>query len=236
MRRFKTLRDFYRSNQWSSFRDTVIAERINEESQIICEYCGKPIVRSYDLIAHHCHIYLTEQNVNDVLISLNPDNIQLVHHHCHNKIHDKLGYIDRRVYLVYGSPLSGKTTWVHNAMNIGDLMIDMDSIWQCISGCERYKKPPRLTSNVFGVRDKLLEQVKYRVGKWQNAYIIGGYPLIGERERLIRILDAEEIFIDTSREECILRLNKCDDRDLREWTKYIDTWWEKYSPRRPQAN
>ena len=228
-----TLANFYKSDEWWNLLQVIKSERIDDEGQIICEFCGKPIVRAYDCIGHHV-IVLTEENVNDVEVSLNSANIRLVHHRCHNKIHNKLGnmsYSLRKVYLVYGSPLSGKSSWVNEVMNEGDLVVDIDSIWQCVSGCSRYTKPNRLRSIAFGVRDYLIDSVRMRRGKWQNAYVIGGYPLISERERLAKELDAELVYVDTSQEECLSRLESCDDgRNKEEWEKYICDWWEKYAP------
>lgn len=230
-----TLSNFYKSSEWALFRLGVMNDRLTKDGQIICAYCGKPIVKAYDCIAHHKEA-LTESNVNDAFVSLNPENIDLVHHMCHNKIHNKLGYAVRQIYLVYGSPLSGKSSYVENVREPGDLIVDIDSIWQCVSGCDRYVKPDRLNSVVFGLRDSLLDMVKMRRGKWNNAYIIGGYPFTAERERLINSLGAREIFIDTSRDECVARLMASNDgRNKDEWLKYIDEWWEKYSPRAPQV-
>lgn len=221
------LGDFYRSKPWVNLLSILKNERVNNNGDIICEYCGQPIVKKYDCIGHH-KIYLTEANVNDAEISLHPDNIALVHHVCHNRIHNKLGYHVKQVYLVYGSPLSGKSTYINDVREYGDLIVDIDNIWQCVSGCEQYVKPARLKDNVFGIRDTLIEQVKYRRGNWNNAYIVGGYPLIGERERLIKTLGAREVFIDCEYEECIKRLKACQDgRDYSEWKKYIDDWWRK---------
>lgn len=226
---FNNLFEFYRSDEWKNFREVVIGERTKDDGFIYDEMTGKPITKAYDLILHH-NIELTEENVKDYNISLNPDNIMIVSHKSHNIIHNKLGYSKRQVYLVYGSPLSGKTTWVKDNMNEGDLVVDMDSIWQCVSGCDRNIKPNRLKSIVFKVRDTLIESIKYRYGKWTNAYIIGGYPFISERERLCKELGAREVFIDVRKEECLERLNTCEDRDKDEWSKYIEDWFEKYVP------
>ncbi|HCW24667.1 MAG TPA: hypothetical protein DGE19_01215 [Coprococcus sp.] len=224
----KTLADFYHSKEWQKLTYIIRNDRLDDKGQNICEYCHKPIVKAYDCICHH-KVYLTEDNFRDVSISLNPDNIMLVHHRCHNVIHDKLAS-RRAVYLVYGSPLSGKTSYVDSVKSAGDLIIDMDRIWLCVSGCEPYVKPARLNAVVFGMRDYLLDCVKYRTGKWQNAYIVGGYPLISERDRLCRELGAQEIFIDTGKDECLSRLYSDGNRNTELWQKYISDWWEKYSP------
>lgn len=224
-----TLENFYQSKAWEKLLAQLKLERVNDEGQLICWHCGRPITKKYDAIGHHT-IFLTEDNVNDYEISLNPNLIQFVHHRCHNKIHNKLGYKHREIYLVYGAPLSGKTTWVQENADEGDLIIDMDNIWQCVSGLKRYKKPARLNAVVFGLRDELMRMVKYKVGKWNNAYIIGGFPLISERERICREIGAREIYIESTMEQCIERLELSDERDKAEWRKYIDTWFKRYSP------
>lgn len=223
-----SLDTFYQSKAWRKLLQGLKIDRLNADGELICEYCGKPITKAYDIIGHHKQ-ELTEDNVNDYSISLNPDNIALVHARCHNFIHNKLGYSRRQVFLVYGSPLAGKSSFVKEAMSEGDLIIDMDNLWQAVSGCSRYIKPNRLKAIVFKLRDTLLDSVKYRLGKWNNAYIIGGYPLQSERERLCKELGAREIFIDTSKAECIERLRQSETRDQDEWIKYIEDFWNKFS-------
>lgn len=226
-----TLDTFYQSKEWRKFREIVIQDRLTEQGYTVCEHCGKPIVRAYDCILHHCNTFLTEDNVNDVSISLNPDNIQLLHHRCHNLVHNKLGYKRREVFLVYGAPLSGKTSWVAESISEGDLVVDMDSIWQCVSGCDRYVKPPRLNAVVFGVRDYLIESIRVRRGKWNNAYLVGGFPLCSERERLCKTLGAREIYIEASKEECLARLEQtADGRDKDAWAEFIEEWFTRFLP------
>ena len=221
------LSSFYHGKEWRKLVEAIRIERVNEDGQLICEYCGKPIVRKYDAIGHH-KVELTEENVNDFEVSLNPDNVVMVHHACHNRIHDKLGYSRREVYLVYGPPRAGKTTWVRENMTEGDLVVDMDNVWECVSMCERYVKPKRLNAVVFKVRDVLIDAVKYRLGRWHNAYVIGGYPLSSERERLCRELGAREVFIDATMEECIQRADGMEGESAEDWKKFIAEWFEKY--------
>lgn len=223
-----TLDTFYKSKDWEKLLKSIKLERTNEDGEIICAHCGKPITRVYDCIGHHT-IFLTESNVNDVEISLNPKLIQLVHHRCHNKIHNKFGYVKKEIFLVYGSPLAGKASYVKSVAEPGDLIIDIDDIWACVSGLNKYTKPPRLNAVVFSVRDKLMECVKYRVGKWNNAYIIGGYPLISERERICKELGAREIYIESTKEECLEKLENLD-IDKKEYSKFIENWWKRYTP------
>lgn len=221
--------DFYKSREWENLVKVLRVERVNADGDLICAHCGKPIVHKYDCIGHHIEP-LTEQNYKRAEIALNPENIALIHHRCHNKIHDKLGLsCTKQVFLVYGSPLSGKTTFVKDNMNAGDIVCDMDSIWESISAQPRYIKPKRLTQNVFAVRDLILDMIRTRRGNWLNAYVIGGYALVSERERLVRSLGAREIFIDTPKEECLLRLKESD-RNQSEYKKYILDWWERFDP------
>ncbi len=223
-----TLFSFYRSKQWRDLLSRLKLERLNADGLIICEECGKPITRAYDLIGHHKQ-ELTEDNVNDFDVSLNPDNIAFVHHRCHNAIHNKLGYATRQVYLVYGAPLSGKSAFVQQNANEGDLILDINRIWESVSGCPSYIKPPRLNAVVFKVRNTIQDAIRYRLGRWENAYIVGGYPLQAERERIAHEMNAREVFIDASKAECLQRLDGMQDgRNADEWRGYIEDWFRKY--------
>jgi len=218
-----TLGNFYRSKEWCSFRELLINERIDENGEVICARCGKPIYKRYDIIGHHV-TELTEDNVNDASISLNPDNVVLIHFGCHNAEHKRFKGLDQRVWLVYGSPCSGKTSWVLGNADDDDLIVDMDRIWESICKSDRHSKPACLKPIAFGVRDTMIDMIRRRVGKWHDAYVIGGYPLRTDRDRLCDLLGAELIHIDTDMETC---LSRCDDD---QWRGYVADWWEAYTP------
>ena len=215
------LETFYKSAEWRGLVEQLKLERLNERGELICEYCGRAITRKYDCIGHH-EIELTEDNVNDYSISLNPANIKLIHFRCHNLIHERFEGFKQEVFLVYGSPCAGKTTWVRDVAYDDDLILDIDKIFEAICTSDKYHKPTRLKVNAFGVRDCLLDMIRTRAGMWRNAYVIGGYPLRTDRDRLCDLLGAREVFIDTPKEECLKRaVNE-------EWKKFIEDWFDSY--------
>lgn len=225
-----TLKDFYHTEKWKKFAKLIKQERLNEDGQLICDYCGHPILKSYDCIAHHSNVYLSEENVNDASVAFNPENIQLVHHRCHNMIHEKTCYKRREVYLIYGSPCSGKSTYLDSVRIPGDLIVDIDRMRQCVSGQPTHILTPVLNQVIFGMRDYLMECVRYRRGKWKRAYIVGGFPLQAERERICDETGAIEVYVDVSKEECLSRLEKNpNNRDVEAWKGFIDEWWSRYT-------
>ena len=222
---------FYTGRRWAQLLAFLKSERTNADGFLYCEHCGNPIVKAYDCIGHHI-TELTEENVDDAAIALNPDNVMLVHFRCHNEIHERFGYqgcILKQVFIVYGAPCAGKSTFVDSAANANDLVLDIDRLWAAVRAgqCGSYEKPDALKSVVFDLRDCILQDIRTRRGKWRNAYIIGGYPLEGERERLAEQVGADkQIFIDTPQEICMQRA----EQKAPEWKGYVSDWFSIYSP------
>ena len=65
---------FYHSTKWRKLRKFIVESRRG-----ICEKCGKPGAE-----VHH-KIPISIYNVNDISISLNPDNLELLCKACHDK-------------------------------------------------------------------------------------------------------------------------------------------------------
>ena len=221
-----TLDTFYQSKIWINLRNRLMQERTNEEGVIICAKCGRPIVRAYDCIAHH-KTELTEDNVNDATISLNPDLIQLIHFRCHNQIHQRYNGYRRNVYIVHGAPCSGKSTFVRENANADDLILDIDALYKAISNSETHEQPARIKANVFGLRDCLIDQIKTRVGMWRNAWIISSKSAL-DLERMRMLLNAQLIHIDIDINTCKSNLiNDPNGREVEKWSKYIDEYFER---------
>ena len=223
------LRAFYCSQKWERFLHSLRLERMQPDGSLICEHCGRPIVSKYDCIGHHV-TELTEENVDDVMIALNPENVILIHFKCHNDIHHRFGFSYRKqVFIVYGAPCSGKSTWVQDVADKDDLILDIDKLWSAIRAekCGAFEKPNALKQIAFDLRDCILDDIRTRRGKWCNAYIIGGYPMEAERTRLADSVGADKlILIDTSKDTCMERAAK---KSL-DWCGYVLDWFERYSP------
>lgn len=219
-----TLDTFYRSKKWENLLKQLKEERENENGLIICEHCGKPIIKKYDCVGHHIE-ELTEENVNDWDISLNGNNVALIHFKCHNEIHARFGFEGKKkVYIVYGSPCAGKNEYVLQIAGANDLILNMDNIYQCISVNKRYENSKRLSRNAFVIRDCIMDMIRTRTGKWQKAFIVGGYPYENERARLVETIGAETIYIESTMEECLER----NEEEQRGQEEYIKKWFDSY--------
>ena len=244
MRYYESLTQFYNSQDWANCKAQVTQERL-KDGALYCEHCGRIIVKSFNpsaknnkgAIVYHHKTYLTTQNVNDASIAINPANIAVLHWSCHNEVHNRFNgvavAIERKVYLITGAPLSGKTSFVRERMQEGDLVFDIDDLWQTISGQPRYIKPNALKAIVFNMRLALKEQIAKGAGSWRNAYIIESLPLATDRKReaeRYKAHNTEIITIEASREECLNRLYaNPNGRDIKAYEGFINDYFDDYT-------
>lgn len=220
-----TRQSFYKSDAWTKFRKIIISQRMDAEGAVHCAMCGKALLKTRDIQVDHIR-ELTDDNYQDVNVSLNPDNVQLLCIDCHNKKHERFqGWAPpkpKKVFIIWGSPCAGKNTFVQQVAGKNDLIVDMDRIWECITTQDRFHKPERLKGTVFDIREQLYDAVKHRAGKWQDAYIITTAPLEGDRQRLKERVYADElIHIDTDKDTCLSRAQ------TEEWKNLINTYFDR---------
>lgn len=193
----KEIDAFYHSKAW---RDLSYLLRLKSGK---CQRCGR-VADMKQLHAHH-KVLLTPSNVNDTSISLNPDKIEILCNSCHDEEHNRFGYAEHHIYIIYGAPCSGKTTYALERMSNNDIIVDLDMIYEMLTGQDGHEHSDGLRFIAFKIRDTLYDIIKTRYGRFNDAYIVAGLPHRGEREALARRLGAELVHIDTSEGECIKR-------------------------------
>ena len=225
MARSPELQRFYASRRWRELREWLIVERHGR-----CDHCGADLSNdTSQLIAHHKE-HLTDDTLKDPNVAWDPANIEILCAHCHALQHREKGFIKKRkqVFIVYGSPLSGKSTYVRENMEPGDLVVDLDAIRSAISFSPLYQTPSPLNKTAFALRDFLYDQIRIRAGDWNTAWVISGLPRKDERERLAARLGASLILVEAPKEDCHKRLLDADDGRYPEWADYIDQWYKDY--------
>ena len=217
---------FYNSKEWKALRTRLIAE-----AHFLCSECGESYLKdSTQLIGHHIK-ELTPANVQDANIALNPANIKIICRRCHDKEHRRFEFGGgHKVYIVYGAPCSGKSTYVNQVSQRGDLIVDFDSIMEAISCCPYKYHVNALIKPALAVRDTLIEQVRLRNGNWHDAYIVGGYPRKLQRDQLAAKLGAELIYLETTREQAKLNALASRGTQGEEYCGFVDRWFDSYEP------
>ena len=128
---------------------------------------------------------------------------------------------------MYGSPASGKTTFVRNHLGENDIVVDLDSIMNAISG-NHIKHPEKTHPDysctmalALAIRDTLYELISSRVGLWENAYVITSQSDERKIDELSKRLVADVIYMDISQDECIRRAERDDTRKDKEKEKSL---------------
>lgn len=243
MKTYDNTAQFYRGQDWANCKAQVTHERL-KDGVLYCELCGKPIVKNFNpnknnnagAVVYHHKVYLTNFNVNDASIAINPANIMVLHWSCHNEIHGRFNgnstQQEKKVYIITGASCSGKSTFVREHIQKGDIVLDIDDLWQTVSGLPRYIKPNQLKPIVFNLRQLLKDNIARGVGTWRNAYIIESLPYATDRVREVERYKAhnvELITMDATREECLQRLHSNPaGRDITAYEQYINDYYDNY--------
>ncbi len=242
---------FYRSKEWSQVRQYVLIR-----DKYLCRNCGAPAEE-----VHHIK-HLTPDNIWDASVSLNPDNLVSLCRDCHFAVHkrdiaegvarsnrerarrrilredgtyfDENGMlVMRKVYLVYGSPRAGKTTFVREHMEDGDCVIDLDAILAALRLTEKRRKNDNLLGLAIDIRDYLYSELERKSESYdcKHVWIIGGFPGRGEREELCARLNAEPVYISAPQKECERRAIKTNEYGDADYSVYVvRNWWNRYQP------
>lgn len=242
---------FYKSAAWTGCREAYVSERIRIDGGL-CERCRDQAGAEL----HHV-IPLTPNNINDANITVNWDNLKWLCKDCHFIEHRKLilekfekarrakkttvrngfyfdsngEWVRMSVYIVWGSPASGKTTLVSERMTPGDLVVDLDNLKQAISLQPTFDAAPGILKIALSLRDYLYELIAARAVDCPHVWIIATLPRRSEREELAAKLDAELIHCPADYHECIRRAGEDNSRrDKTLQRAMIDKYFEQYEP------
>jgi len=233
---------FYKSKAWQDCREAYFVSRHG-----LCELCNKPGEE-----VHH-KIFLTPENINDPNISLNWDNLQVLCKTCHNAVHEKAYEMHRQkqhrnrsvannlcfdedgniiekknVFIIWGPPASGKTTYVKEHKGKYDIVVDLDSIMAALCMTEGKDRTEDALPFALEVRELLFSLIAQRKYYFETAWIIAGLPEKKRREELAKRLRAELIHIDTPKEVCLARARADDERkDKQTQYRIIEKYFEK---------
>lgn len=238
----------YNSEAWHKVRELAM---IRDKGLCQCEGCCRPAEE-----VHHI-VELTPENVDDPEVALNLDNLISVCKDCHFRIHrekilksfrrrarkkilDRNGcYFDgagmlrqMRVHIVYGSPGSGKNTYVEQNRDATDLVVDLDAIQQAV-GHARYADANNLLDLTLHIREGIYDLIEKRdpMIDCRNVWVIATLPKKEERRQLADRLRADLIHIDTSQRECMKRVMNDPDRTDKQIAKAIvEEYFEKFQP------
>ena len=82
MKQYKNTADFYNGEDWQYCKMQVTEDRLKKDGGLYCEHCGSLLTKTFNpkennnkrAIVFHHKIYLTNDNLNDASISINPNN------------------------------------------------------------------------------------------------------------------------------------------------------------------
>ncbi len=125
-------------------------------------------------------------------------------------------------FVVAGPPCSGKSTYVAERAQPGDVVYDYDTVHQVLSGLAAHQHDQRIRPYVLAARDAVLNALANAPD--QAAWVITSSPKSAELRRLQGMLDADVILLSVNREEAQKRAE--DDNRPPEWNGYIDNWFD----------
>lgn len=202
--------------KWRRLREQVLY------SQPLCAMCGA-IAVDVD------HIIPIRQG-GDVLAL---DNLQPLCRKCHARKtqRERPGQHMTRATIICGPPGSGKTTYVKERQQWGDLVVDVDAILSAISGLAWYEKPGGLLPVALDIRDFLHTAVRRGIADVDRAWVITSEADAKKRAELARKIQAERVIVlEVSASECLRRISQDARRadSWQQWEPIIERWWAQY--------
>lgn len=250
-------RAFYHSTAWRIAREAYVSHRMAIDGGM-CEYCGEKPGEE----VHH-KIFLRPENIGDQTVTLDPSNFAYICAECHKRAHnaarllalrnaqlrdrktpmqhhgyyfDEAGGIQPvKVVIVWGSPASGKTTYVREHKDPQDVVVDLDLLGRAVCMAGKTDIPVNALRLAYDMRDMIYGRIAARTLDCKAVWVVAGLPKREQREKLREKLGADDlVYIPSTFEECYRRaLHDAEREDKDIQLGIIDKWWRDYEPDAP---
>ena len=207
----------YDDPRWAPLRDQVLSE------EPLCRAgCGRP-----PTVVDH----IRPHRGNEAR-AFDRANLQAMCKPCHDaKTARETGFLDggrrlqhtAKVTLVCGPPCAGKTSWVREHAEPGDLVVDWDALAVALGSPHSHAHPAALRPFIAEARDAVTARLD-RAHNLRAAWIIATAPRQADRERLAP--GADVVLLATPEDECLRRARR--DRRPRDTMDAIEAWWRTY--------
>ena len=132
-----------------------------------------------------------------------------------------------RFILVYGPPASGKTTYVLQHKRESEPIVDLDMLFQAVTGLPEHDKPSVLLPFVRRLYALAIQAASEHCNG--RVWIVTSAATQAKRACIMaNIPDYQEIYMDVSPTECLRRI-RADARrsaSLAEWKPIIEKWFK----------
>ena len=208
----------YDDPRWALLRDQVLSE------EALCRAgCGRP-PGVVDHIRPHR---------GDEQLAFDRANLQAMCKSCHDsKTAHETGFAGHgpkrltttTVTLVCGPPCSGKTTYVRDRAQPGDLIVDWDHLAQALGSPHPWDHPAPLTPFIAEARDAVTARLN-RSHAVERVWLIATAPRETDRQRLAPA-GAHVVVLATDEAECVRRARQ--DTRPAGTIEAIETWWRTH--------
>lgn len=131
-----------------------------------------------------------------------------------------------KVTVVYGPPMSGKTTYVNERMTDNDMVYDYDALIQAMTNSNYQAFNKNAHDMVMNTRKSMIEYSKQKMSG--TMYIITTYMSGSIMKELEGINNVDYHMMTTAYEVCMQRVEQSDRPDKQDVIDVVKSWFNKH--------